>query len=231
MQLTAKSSKLIASGGPAREPLPDELPLQQVYRWERETPLSPCLTQPVGAEVRNWDWSQTMDETRRMAAYLSSRGWPPASRIAILAKNSAWWIMAELAVWMSGHVTVPIYASLSAASVRALLEHCAPVAIFIGAMDDKVALTEGIPAGVERIVCPNASDPAAVEWQHIVQTNTPLAENAVREGNDIATIIYTSGATGTPKGAMHRFSSFVYSHQKGRRVVRVGSDRACSQAR
>ena len=97
----------------------DDLPLQRVYRWEKERPRAVFLTQPINGQTRVWTWAQTMGEARRMAAWLEAQGWPKESRIAILSKNCVWWVMAELAIWMAGHVTVPIYASLSAQSVRA----------------------------------------------------------------------------------------------------------------
>ncbi len=49
-----------------------------------------------------------------MAAYLLSLQLPPESHIAIYGKNSAHWIMTDLAVWMAGHVTVPLYPTLNA---------------------------------------------------------------------------------------------------------------------
>jgi long-chain acyl-CoA synthetase len=189
---------------------PDDLPLQRAYKWEREAAQAAFLTQPVAGRTLHWTWAQAMDETRRMAAYLSSQNWPTGSRIVILSKNCAWWIMAELAVWMSGHVTVPIYASLGPRSVRTLLAHCEPVACFVGAIEDKQVLVEGIPPGIQRITFPVVSDPSGLPWDGLVRTTAPMQASPVRAADDTATVIYTSGTTGAPKGAMHRFSSFVY---------------------
>ena len=47
-----------------------------------------------------------------MAAYLESKKYPKGSSIAICSKNCAWWVMADLAIWMSGHVTVPVVSFL-----------------------------------------------------------------------------------------------------------------------
>ena len=93
----------------------DELPLQRIYRWERERPEAVFLTQPYGGKVRDWTWGQAVSEVRRMAHWLEAQGWEPGSRVAILSRNCAWWILADLAIWMAGHVTVPIYPSLKAA--------------------------------------------------------------------------------------------------------------------
>src|SRR5215471_4104192 len=99
------------------------LPLQCLYRWERQRSDQVFLTQPFdGGKVRDWTWAQMADEVRRMAAWLQAQNWEPGSRIAILSKNCAWWIMADLAIWMAGHVSVPVYPSLKAQSVRQILE-------------------------------------------------------------------------------------------------------------
>ena len=91
----------------------DDLPLECIYRWERERADKPFLTQPfAGGTVRHWTWAQALDESRRMAAYLKAQQWEPGSNVAILAKNCAWWIMADMAIWMAGHVSVPVYPSL-----------------------------------------------------------------------------------------------------------------------
>ena len=102
-----------------------DLALDCAYRWERERPDRVFLTQPFGGgQVRQWTWAQAVGEARRMAAYLKAQDWEPGSRVAILSKNCAWWIMADLAIWMSGHVSVPIYPSLRPQSIRQILEHC-----------------------------------------------------------------------------------------------------------
>jgi hypothetical protein len=53
-----------------------------------------------------------------MAAYLRSLKLPPKSRIAICSKNCAHWILADWAIWMADHVSVPLYPNLNASTVR-----------------------------------------------------------------------------------------------------------------
>src|SRR5437879_13014750 len=115
----------------------NDLPLQCVYRWERERADRIFLTQPCGkGKVRDWTWAQAASEVRRIAAHLRAQNWEPGSRIAILSKNCAWWIMSDLAIWMAGHVTVPVYPSLKPQSVRQILEHSECKGCFFGDTDD-----------------------------------------------------------------------------------------------
>lgn len=185
-----------------------DLPLQSVYRWEHLRSGRIFLTQPhSGGKVRDWTWIQAMSEVRRVAAYLASRNWEAGSRVAILSKNCAWWIMADLAIWMAGHVTVPVYYSLKPVSVRRILEHSECRGCFFGPTEDAEVPTLGIPAGVHRIAFPNTTANDAVGWDDIGRAVDPLGGKPTRSAEDLATIIYTSGTTGSPKGVMHRFGA------------------------
>src|SRR5690349_13472672 len=191
---------------------PEDLALQRVFRWERERADRIFLTQPFSrGQIRNWTWAQALNESRRMAAYLKAQGWEPGSRVAILSRNCAWWLMADLAIWMAGYVSVPIYPSLRGQSIRQILEHSGAKACFIGAIDEKESNGIcGIP-GVVWINFPNASDGVDVGWESLIESNSPLSGQPVRAADDLATIIYTSGTTGVPKGVMHRFGSFAWN--------------------
>jgi long-chain acyl-CoA synthetase len=189
----------------------DDLALQSVYRWERERPNRIFLTQPFGGgQVRHWTWAQAVGEARRMAAYLKAQDWEPGARVAILSKNCAWWVMSDLAIWMAGHVSVPIYPSLRPQSIRQILEHSGARVCFLGATDEKGAADACALAGVATIVLPNARDGGEVGWEGLIDANEPIGGWPTRPADDLATIIYTSGTTGTPKGVMHRFGSFAY---------------------
>ena len=184
----------------------DDLPLQRIYRWERERAQQVFLTQPYGGgQIREWTWSQAVGEARRIAAHLRAQNWEPGTRVAILSKNCAWWMLADLAVWMSGHVTVPVYPSLRPQSVRHIIEHSESKACFFGPVDDPEMPRLGIPSGVHRISFPTAADTGHYRWEDLVRAVEPLAGHPTRPAHELATIIYTSGTTGVPKGVMHSF--------------------------
>jgi long-chain acyl-CoA synthetase len=203
-----------------------DLPLQCMYRWERERSDRVFLTQPFGGgKVREWTWAQAAADVRRMAAYLRARGWEPGSRVAILSKNCAWWILADLAVWMAGHVTVPIYYSLKPLSVRRILEHSECRGCFFGPTEDPEVSRLGIPAGVHRIAFPNAAGgDSTVNWDDVIWTVEPISGNPTRSAEDLATIIYTSGTTGAPKGVMHRFGTLAADALALKEVVHATSE-------
>jgi long-chain acyl-CoA synthetase len=188
----------------------EDLGLQRLYRWEKEAPHRPFLTQPTESGVREWTWGQAAGEVRRMASFLRAQNWEPGTKVAILSRNCAWWMMADLAVWMAGHVTVPIYPSLKPLSVRQIMEHSGAKGCFVGATDDKAAALDGMPGGIVCVCFPTSQLEDCLTWDVVVSANHPLAGTPVRPAEDLATIIYTSGTTGTPKGVMHSFANLAY---------------------
>ena len=99
------------------------LPLARLQHWARERPDAIFFTQPMGdGSTQDYSFARVLDESRRMAAYLQRFNWPAGSRVAILSKNCAHWLMSDFAIWMAGHVSVPIYPTLTADSVGRVLE-------------------------------------------------------------------------------------------------------------
>ena len=189
----------------------EDLALQSLYRWERDRAERVFLTQPLqGGAVREWTWAQTADQVRRMATYLKAQDWPPGTPVAILSRNCAWWFMADLAIWMSGHVTVPIYPSMKPQSVRQIMEHSGARACFLGATDFQETVAAGIPPGVSCVRFPTSAVNDWPTWEVLTEANAPMAGFPVRPADELATIIYTSGTTGTPKGVMHSFANIAY---------------------
>jgi long-chain acyl-CoA synthetase len=180
--------------------------LDSVYELEKKLADRVWLTQPMGGgAVRDLTWREAIDEVRRIAAHLQKKAYPPGSRIAIFSKNCAWWTLADLAIWMSGHTSVPIYPTLTADSIRTILQHSAAKLVFVGKLDGYPHMAPGIPAEVERIALPLSADTTAPRWEDLCKSETPLEGTPRRDPDDLATIIYTSGSTGTPKGVMHSF--------------------------
>jgi long-chain acyl-CoA synthetase len=193
---------------------PDALALQRLYHWERSAPDRVVLTQPLGGgATRDHTWAQLVDESRRMAAHLQSQGFAPGSRIAILSKNCAHWLMADFAIWMAGFVSVPLYPTLAAGTIRQILDHSEARLLFVGKLDGWDAMKPGVPAGLPCIAMPLAPPTDFAPWAAIVAATSPLAGEPVRDGAELATIMYTSGTTGMPKGVMHSFATFAWSIQ------------------
>ncbi len=197
--------------GPA---LPDhELPLERIYACERNSPSQPLFTQPVNGQLLTWTWASAMQDVRRIAAWINAQNFPPGSNIVILSKNCAWWLMADFAIWMSGHVSVPFFPAARDLSLAALFRHSEPVACFIGSLENPLPLNEDIFHNLPFVAFPNCVPahlpPGSALWSDIIAHQSPRPDNPLSSATDIATIIYTSGTTGQPKGAVHTFRSLV----------------------
>lgn len=209
----------------ASSALPETLALQRLYHWERTAPDKTVFTQPMGGGVvRTWSWKQAIDEVRRMAAHLQRLDLEPGSRIALLAKNQAHWMMADWAIWMAGHVSVPLYQTLAASSVRHILEHSEARLLFVGKLDLWDSMRAGVPGDLPRIALPLAPPvDGARTWDDIVTSTAPLTGHPVRGADELCSLIYTSGTTGTPKGVMHSFGTFAWSISSGLKRVPLDS--------
>jgi len=182
-------------------------PLEAFYHWESSTPDSPFLRQPIDDKWNVYSYRTAGDEIRRIAAGIKSLNLPPQSNIAILSKNCAHWVMADLAIWMAGHISVPIYPTFSASSIKYILEHSEAKAIFIGKLDDFASQRSGLSDSLLKISFPFYGPNEGISWNDLL-TKAPLTENYLPSSESMATIMYSSGTTGRPKGVMLSFKAF-----------------------
>ncbi len=183
-----------------------KLLLDYIYEHETNRANQIYLTQPMGGgKVVDFTWSQMMDQSRRMATYLKAQGFAPGSRIGILSKNTAHFMMAELAIWMAGYTTVAIFPTEGADTVKYVLTHSEASLLFVGKLDSFDQQVSGIPAGLPCIALPLSPKSSYRTWDDITAQTAAIAGKPARAGDDLCFIMYTSGSTGTPKGVMHTF--------------------------
>ena len=197
---------------------PPRLILDHVLDHAERHPDRVYLTQPLGGgRVADYTWAQVLDQARRMAAHLQQRGFEPGARIAILSKNCAHFIMAELAIWMAGGTTVAIFPTETADTVRFVLEHSDASLLFVGKLDTWPQQQPGVPAGLPCIALPLAPPTDFETWDAITARTAPLPGRPRARAEDLAMIIYTSGSTGQPKGVMINFGA-VIARRRGHRA-------------
>lgn len=168
------------------------------------------LTQPLDqGQVRDYTWRETLDEARRMARHLQSQGFKQGTRIGLITKNCAHFIMAELAIWLAGGTTVALFPTESADNIRFVLAHSETQLLFVGKLDRWALQSTGVPEGLACIALPLsdalAHQPDLPRWEDIVARTAALNGRITRDAQDLALLAYTSGSTGEPKGVMHSF--------------------------
>jgi long-subunit acyl-CoA synthetase (AMP-forming) len=200
--------------------------VESFYRWEKEIPNKPFLRQPIGEAWQEYTWKQAGDEIRRMAQVLKAMNLPPHTNIGLVSKNCAHWIMADLAIMVAGHVSVPFYPTLTDEKINEVLLHSACPVLFIGKLDSWKTMKEGIPGDIRCITFPEspAEEAGYDKWSDLLKTNEPLPENHIPAIDDLCTIIYTSGTTGMPKGVMHTYYSFATTLVTALDILEVNSN-------
>jgi long-subunit acyl-CoA synthetase (AMP-forming) len=186
-------------------------PLEMLYKWEKQSPDKLYMRQPINDDWHKWTWADTALQVRKMATFLKNQDLEPNSKIAILSKNCAHWIMTDLAIMMAGHVSVPLYPNLKADSIAQILDHSQTKLVFVGKLDDFESMKGGIPSDMACITYPHYSVEGYPVWDDLIKDVEPIKEDVIRNPSDLATIIYTSGTTGMPKGVMHKFYNFSFA--------------------
>lgn len=183
-------------------------PLEKFLFWEKENPNRQFLRQPFSGQWKTWTYAQAGEEARRIAASFKSLNLAPKSHVALLSKNCAHWIMADLAIMMAGHISIPLYPTLTAPSIQQILEHSGAKVVIVGKLDQYDSQKEGIPADVIKIGIETYGVHEVKSWENIIKTEKPITEIYSWKKEDLLTIIYTSGTTGKPKGVMHTVEAF-----------------------
>ena len=185
-------------------------PLEMLYKWEQAKPNETYLSQPINGIWHHWTWKDFGTEVRKMATYLKSLDFPKESKIALLSKNCAHWMMADMAIMMSGHISVPLYPNLNSETLGKILHHSGSRLLFVGKLDNYVDMQPGVPSGIDCISFPFYAEDYP-KWDELTKDVIPFSDNIIRGEEELATIIYTSGTTGDPKGVMHKFYNFSFA--------------------
>jgi long-chain acyl-CoA synthetase len=172
---------------------------------------------------KQYSWGEYLDRVVRVGCGLLELGVGPGDKVAIASENRPAWLFADLGIQGIGAVTVGIYPTSPAAEVEYLLEHSESVVLFA---EDEEQLDKALevrhkltklrtivvvdPRGVKQL-----DDPMIVTLAQLEELGTRrdpdewFARAAELKPGDIGVIVYTSGTTGPPKGAMLRQSNLI----------------------
>jgi long-chain acyl-CoA synthetase len=223
----------IYSGGPLD--VPNETMAQMFHRSARNNAdkvgyrARPAKGQPY----RDFTWRETEAQCDEIANGMLSAGVQPGERVALLSETRIEWSLSDFAILSAGGVTVTVYPTLTADQIGYLINDSG--ATFVFAEDqkqiDKLAKVHGSTPKLRRIVTFDACNvPAELtkitttlaafreEGRAFASANpTKLAERlATRRPEDLATLVYTSGTTGVPKGAILTHRNFVSATRAAR---------------
>lgn len=180
--------------------------LSYFYQWEKEQADTVFLRQPFGGNWEEYTWAEAGQMARRLATGLRSLGLPEGAHIGIVSKNCREWIIADLAIMMGGFVSVPFFPTLRSGQISEVLELGDVQALFVGKLDDWEEMKQGVPGDMPIIAFPHYEGNSRVQegeqWHDFLSRFEPMAGSPEPDPDELWTIIFTSGTTGTPKGVM-----------------------------
>ena len=148
---------------------------------------------------RDVSWCAVASQACRAAGVLARRGIQPGDRVALGAGNSLEWIVADLAIQMLGGVVVPLHISLSGQQLAWQLQHSGSK-LLIGDTTILGKVTE-LPAHLITIPLPLWTELVSAGDETAGRERWQVARKAITP-ESLATIVYTSGTSGEPRGVM-----------------------------
>lgn len=208
-------------------------PVTGLNFWAEKKPNARFLIQPRDGVSVEYQWREVQQQARRFANYLLGEGYAPGSCVAVISRNCAESLICDLGIWMAGCVSVQVYPSLNADTLRYILDHCEARCLLLGQVDDWPRMSAGVPEGLPLIRFPGAPFEQLkqhyLSWQDIIDSADAAPVERPTRPDDLARIIYTSGSTGEPKGVMVPFSALHASRNVLRELADASeSDRLIS---
>lgn len=176
-------------------------------RSARRTPSALALS----FADRDWTYRQLEDATTRVAAALLDLGLRKGDRVAAFGKNSDAYVLLWLGAARAGLVHVPVNFALTGRELAYILRQSGARAVF--ADESMLAGVEesGVPVEFTGTMHAGAGARDVLAWAHS-SLPAPVLEGAMVEDADIAQILYTSGTTSDPKGAILTHRALVHHY-------------------
>lgn len=210
---------------------------QAILELYRKDPERPALRCKVQGHYLDISWKLMTSESRRYAAALLALELKPGERVAIMAPNCPRWIYSDLGIMAAGGVTVPLYQTEGLENVLHILRDSGSRILFLAspvAAQELIEHFDELPDLKQLILFEGSLDHSSVlevtaflaqaRESHTKKLDKTLAQG---QGSDIATLVYTSGTTGYPKGVILSHDNILASIRAAATAFAIGPTDVC----
>lgn len=197
----------------------------------------PVFREKSNSRFRDIGWDEFVAQLRARGRGLLALSLQPGERVAIMAPNSPQWAWADLAIQACGAISVPVYHTEGLANTLYLLNDSGSRLAFVWSPVVAAELLQNLAAvpALETIILLNGElpDPRILPLEQFLRPPDPTLDGRFDErlkmgkADDLASIVYTSGTTGTAKGAMLTHRNFLSNIRSCRTLFDISPRDTC----
>jgi len=203
------------------------------FDWAARLGEKPFLWAKREGRYRPMTWEAVARDVRRAALGILSLGIGPGDRVCLVAENRPEWVIADLAIMSTGAITVPGYVTHTVEDHRHILAHSGACAVIVSkaASSTSVLAAAGEVESVGTVIevepaVGRAGSSGIVSWEELLARGSDNPGDisqciAAIEPDDLACLIYTSGAGGVPKGVMTSHRNILANCRGLRGVLKI----------
>ncbi len=202
-------------------------PNEMILRWAEERPNEVYLKQIINRQFVQFTYAEVADKALRLVSALRALGAKPGDKIALISKNCAEWFICDLAMMLGDYISVPIFPTAGADTIEYCVSHSESTHLIAGKLDDAQAISTVLEklTDVVSIALPYDSAPQCqYQYSDLIDQYPPSHFRAHHHDDKLMSLVYTSGTSGQPKGAMLTYGAFTWTVQQLIELIKLEDD-------
>ncbi len=192
-------------------------PNEMILKWAEERPNEVYLKQTINRKFVEYTYAEVADQALKLVSALNDLGVQPRDKVALVSKNCAEWFICDLAMMLGDFVSVPIFPTAGADTIEYCLTHSESKVLIGGKLDDAAATQQVIDSKPDVITISLPYDTAPnckYQFKELIASAQPSETRPEHYDDKLMSLVYTSGTSGLPKGAMLTYGAFSWSVQQ-----------------
>ncbi|WP_087023120.1 AMP-binding protein [Thaumasiovibrio subtropicus] len=186
--------------------------------WAEQRKDDVFLRQIINRQFTDITYGEVLDKALRLVSALRHMDIQPGDKVALVSKNCAEWFICDLAFMLGSYISVPVFPTAGADTIAHILEHSESKLVIVGKLDStdaiEACLTTNLASPLPTLSLPySGTIEGDFEWNQVMAHYEPSAERPQHKPDDLMSIVYTSGTSGLPKGAMLTHGDYAWSAQ------------------